>query len=239
MGANKYNFTSFSHLYHKCIDELFIYNKVAITRGLRECDLTHIKQYLAVQLEEGVAYGSFHTKKDYANWFEFINDSLRWCPANFADLSYFAQPVHLLSDLEAVKLGLSSDEWENYVHGRLRKLNAKLLPEVTVKYDNGYEPHNTQTPSLVEVIRREYLYGYLFFLSSPHALFVRLNPQKLSPPGHHIRFSFERVAFDAKNFTDYFTGNFDEILGNPNYPYWLKRAAVTVGYVLEFLENSA
>jgi hypothetical protein len=77
------------------------------------------------------------SRKAAANWFHYVNQGLRWCQAYTGALAYFAYPVFLVSDLDALAVGIASSFWCNFRKDRVRRLNYKLMPEVEVPYCDG------------------------------------------------------------------------------------------------------
>jgi hypothetical protein len=211
-----------------------------MTHGLREIrSQQDIKEHLLNELKFGNDYCSFRTKSEWANWLFYIHRGIRWSLAHLADLSYFTQPVFLLADIEALTLGISSGLWSNFKNDRLREFNATLLPELTVPYSDG-------TTYIVDrslknnwkKIDYEYFYQFKTFLKDPKKLIRKLNDRKkIPPPEKKNVFSFQEVNFEAQDFIRYFTNDFHDIVSGSNYSYWLKRAAVTIGYTLQFLEH--
>ena len=191
--------------------------------------LETLKSYLLQELSFGYEYCSFRTNQEWANWFQYLHAGLRWTPAHVADLSPFVQPVFLLSDLQALSLGISSGAWANFACARLRRLNAGLLPGVTVPYyDAGpYRPQKAM-PEAWTKVRSEYLNGD----------YVRKHVLGLAKPARYQASSVgvdEEVSVNARDFRRYFTGDFDQIARGADYPRSLRRAAITVGHALQFL----
>jgi len=224
-------------LYNKLIDFLFIQRKEGMTYGLRAiASLQYLKRYLANELEFGNEYGSSRTRKEWALWFYYLHRGARWTAAHMADLSYFSQPVYLFSDIEALTLSISSPEWLNYKKDRARNLNASLLPELTVPYkDGGHYLVTNGLRNSWEKIEHEYISRYTQYIKGPKKLFNYLDRKGVPEPPKGSVFSFENVNFNAQDFTQYFTNEFHDILSGAKYSNWLKRAAVTVGYTLQFL----
>jgi hypothetical protein len=224
------------NVYERFIHRLFIHRRDGMTTGLRDIkSLQYLKKYLHRELIFGNYYSSFQTKKEWANWYYYLHKSIPWVSAHMADLSYFSHPVYMLSDLHALMYGISSDPWSNYKHDRVRKLNSMLLPELTVPYSDGgmHNVGNNVQNSMSKVS-----YEYLNRFKEPNKYIEKLfNPKKIPLPNQNITFSFDGIDFNARDFTNYFVDNFHDLISKPNYSYWLKRAAVTVGYTLQFLDH--
>lgn len=225
-------------IYGGFIDHLFISQREVMTNGLREMNsLKHIKTYLLNELSFSNEYCSFRTKSEYTNWLFYLHRGIRWSPAFLADLSYFTYPVFLLADIEALSLGISSGVWQNFRNDRLRKLNASLLPELTVSYSDGTTYRvESGIKNVWDKLQYEYGERLKSYYCNPVAQYKRIiNRYKLPSPIPKNVFPFDKVSFHAQDFTNYFLKDINEIISGPNYSYWLKRAAVTVGYTLQFL----
>jgi hypothetical protein len=226
------------NIYERLVDHLFISLMDGMICGLKgPKSLQDLKKYLLDELNFGNAYWSFHTKKEWANWFYYLHRGIRWSTATMAGLSSFVQPIFILSDLQALTLGISSSEWSNGKHDRVRSLNRALLPELTVPYSDG-TPY-TVTESLknsLAKINQEYFYTLNSYLKDPKKLISYYHNRKRMPaPQRKNVFSFDEVNFRAVDFTEYFEKEFKSMVLDPTYSYWLKRAAVTIGYTLQFL----
>lgn len=214
-------------IYDKLIDHALLSSCSYDVAGLREFNTRQmIKENLLKELAFGNDYCSFRTKKEWANWFYFLHRGVRWTPATTADLSYFTQPVFLLSDLEALSFGISSSAWVNFKKDRIRSINTKLLPEITVPYSDGgpYYINNGFLNSW-EKIKYEYLERFLTYIKDRHEY---TEARKNTNP-------FRNVDFDSTCFSRFFTCSSRELLHGSMYTYSVKRAAVTVGYTLQFL----
>jgi hypothetical protein len=164
-------------------------------------------------------------RKVAANWMYFHSRGVRWSYATTLDLQFFCHVVFLLSDLEALKLGIASPVVANFQKARARRLNRELLPGVDVPYSDGLP---VDPPSGVR-LWLEGLY-YEFF----HRLKVHLADQKMArgPSGSHWRTEVEGTSADL---SEYLSAPLDRVLEDPSCPRSVKRAAVTLTHVLEFL----
>ena len=164
-------------------------------------------------------------RKAAANWMYFHSRGVRWSYATTLDLQFFCHVVFLLSDLEALKLGIASPVVANFQKARARRLNRELLPGVDVPYSDGLP---VDPPSGVR-LWLEGLY-YEFF----HRLNVHLADQKMAraPSGSHWRTEVEGTSADL---SEYLSAPLDRVLEDPSCPRSVKRAAVTLTHVLEFL----
>jgi hypothetical protein len=209
--------------------------------GLREfASMETLKRYLAKELAFWDEYCSFRTAKEWSSWFHYLHTDLRWTPAHMADLSCYAHPVFLLSDLRATLLGISSPAWSNYRKDRARSLNAALLPELSVPY---YDGTSYESPKGLQGIWGKLKYWplgrYANYLVRAGRIvgYVKDRGPSPTPTGPFPETIFARnlVDFRAQDFAQYFTHDFEHIFSGPEYPHSLKRAAVTVGYTLQFL----
>lgn len=101
--------------------------------GRREEQLDALREALAYQRD----YIEFETRKQWVNWFHYLNRSVRWGQALISDVSFATNPVFLLGDLDAQLLGMATSFWTNFHHDRLRRLTNVLLPEVQTPYSDN------------------------------------------------------------------------------------------------------
>lgn len=230
--ATKFLFTKNS-LYSNLVEYVSLSNCDNVISGLsRPVHKRDIHKFLLGQLEFGNNYCSFKNKKEWANWFCYLHEAIRWGQAHFADLSYFSQPVFLLSDLPATMLGISSKASDNYLHNRVRRMNNILLPELTVPYNygGGFLPKSGVLGEWEklrsEYVNRDYISKYLFHI-----------PDRSELVFSKSKTIDEKIEINPSLFSYYFSESIEHIVQDTTCSYTLKRAAVTIGCALEYLES--
>lgn len=231
--ATKFLF-SINSLYSNLIEYVSLTKCDSTISGLtRVAHKEDLRNFLMEKLAFGNEYCCFKTDKEWANWFCYMHEAIRWGQAHLSDLSYFSQPVFLLSDLPATMLGISSKASDNYLHDRVRKFNYRLLPELTVPYNyaGSYVPEVSLTDYWrklrSEYISRAYLEKYIFHMPDQRDL---IKSKAITMD--------EKIEINSSLFGNYFSERIESFINNTNYTYTAKRAAATIGYALEFLESS-
>lgn len=216
-------------IFDRLIDNALLGRTPARIEGLISCNTrSALRAHLLKSLDFEKSYCAFPRKKEWANWFYFINRGIRWAQSYHADLSYFAYPVYLLSDLHATSLGISSSAWSNFNNDRLRDLNRKLLPGVDTPYFNG------QTAALLprgirELQKIKYEYGNR--LLARYTLRRKWAAREACP-------TFAPCSQpESEQLRNYFTSPLRELCGSSSVVGSVKTAALTVNTALAFLEH--
>ena len=159
-----------------------------------------------------------------ANWFDFLN-SFRWCYSTTLDLQFYCQVVYLLGDLEALKYAIAETGIVSFAKARARRLNRELLPGLDVPYADVLP---VDPPSGARLWLEGIYYEFV------HRLKVQLADQKMAraPSGSHWRKEVEGTSADL---SDYLNAPLERVMEDPSCPRSVKRAAVTLVHVLEFL----
>jgi hypothetical protein len=167
-------------------------------------------------------YADFRSRKQWANWVYFMNRGLRWAQASYGDLTFYANPLHVLSDLDAQLLGIVTSGWSNFSNDRARLMTHRLLPEVTVGYHNGQSvvPNDGLRRAIDKVE-----YEYVERVRTRRKALARLASRKphfaddaaVDPPG------WDRLYNEPSS------------VAAASGPYGVGHAAVTVSHVLAFL----
>lgn len=167
------------------------------------------------------------SRKAAGNWFDYHSSGIRWCYATTLDLQFFCYVVFLLSDLEALRYGIGSSIWSNLQKARVRHLNRLLLPEVQVPYADGLP---ADPPSGVRLLLEGLRYEYFDRLK------VHLADQKQARAPSILPVPED---LDAKrlDLSEYLTVPLERLLADERCPRSVKRAAITLAYVLQFLEE--
>jgi hypothetical protein len=155
-----------------------------------------------------------------ANWFHFISRGLRWAQAHVADLAFYATPVFPYSDSVVVGRTITSPAWANFNHDRLRLLILRLLPSLDVPYADGQPGH------LRGSLRRVWDKLYHEY---PGRLLSRRKAATVPAPIVPV------VDPQEVGFEGYFNAPVTDFLADKSIPSSVRRTAVTLYYVLAYL----
>lgn len=216
-----------SKIYHRCLTLLLSSIKPVHDALSKFNTYDELYQYLRDELHFGNHYVSFKQKKEWTNWFYYINRSIRWGDAVTMDLSYFTQPVFLLSDLEAVCYGISSPQWKNYAYERAMRLNKLLMPFVNTPYAKKIELSENSFLRAFQKLKFEYFSRLLASRSHKKQYQIKSKQEYNSQSLANV---------EPKLFKRYYTKSLEEI-SQHHVPYSLKRASVTLVHTLDYLEN--
>lgn len=214
-------------IYDKCIHMLLSsvknFDNILCTFNTYQEIFTYIKK----ELSFGNKIFQLRKRKEKANWFYYLHRGIRWGNAAVMDLSYFTNVVFLLSDIEAVTYGISSSMWDNFAYDRVLRLNSKLLPNVKTPY--AVEVKFSKNPLVkgFQKIQFEYFHR-LLVRNKMKKEFRSKSKKEYKPRGFSIR--------EPRYFKNFYNKNFDELMKTP-CSYSLKRAAATIAYTLDYLEN--
>jgi hypothetical protein len=218
---------SMQPIFERLIDHALLSRTPKRLNGLASFNTrTALRSHLLESLDFEKSYYPFPRKKEWANWFYFINRGVRWAQSYNADLSYFAYPVYLLSDLHATSLGISSSAWANFSNDRVRELNRKLLPTVITPYLNG-QSVRPQPPGIRELRKIKYEYG--------DRLLARYRLRK-KWAAREKGATFANCQ-QAEQFGRYFTSPLSELLLGSNINGSVKPAALIVNSTLAYLHS--
>jgi len=215
------------NVYDKCIKMLLSRAK-KLQNDL--CSFNIYKQlfnYLKEELDFGKKYLNYSTKKEWANWFHYINTGVRWGNAVTMDLSYFSHVVFLLSDLEAVSYGISSKMWDNFAYERVVRLNELVLPNIKTPFATQVKLSNNRLIKAYQKIEFEYFHRFLRMVGDKK-VFLTQSKKDLNVSNF--------ILEDPRYFSKYFCKNLNDLLKSDS-SYSLKRAAITIAYVLDYLEK--
>ena len=216
-----------SKVYDKCI-KMLLGSVRYITADLKSVNTySELFNYLYKELAFGNNYLRLKTKKETANWFYYLHRGIRWGNAAVMELSYFTNPIFLLADLEALSYGISSTLWDNYAYERIVKLNTRLLPTVNTSYK--IDVKLSRNPILKLYQKAKFEYFQRFLTMKKHEKEFKLNSQK----------EYKTRGFDViepKSFQKYYSKDIDQLTHSPA-SFSLKRAAVTIAFVLNYLEK--
>lgn len=119
--------------------DAFLGNVPAVQPALREhARREDVAATVEAALEYQRGYVDFTARKQWANWLHFMNRGMRWAPALYDDLTFSANLVFLLADIDAQLMGIASGFWDNFNNDRIARLNHQLLPEVRTPYSSGH-----------------------------------------------------------------------------------------------------
>jgi hypothetical protein len=198
-----------------------------VAAASKEALLRFLRERLAVP----TADGPFESAKQLAAWFHFAHQGTRWTPAHLADLSFFTEIVLPFADVRARELAIRSSAWSNFHNDRVRGLNQRLLPEVTVGYTNGQRARVAGGPRrAVEKLAYEYGSRAIAYLKGKWP-----GASTRSASGLRV---FEHGA-ESSGFDAYFDRPLSELLSSSDCSYSTKRAAITVNAALAYLESPA
>lgn len=187
-----------------------------------------LQQFLEKELSFEQRYYDFHSGKEWSGWFYYMNRGLRWTQAAMADLSFYAYPVFVLSDLLVLSLGISSRAWDNFHKDRVRNLNRQFFPDLNVGYDDSDEvlAPNGIRQSIIKM-KYEYADRLLFRYRSKRGFASKTKSfSMLDDVPTHL----------PNGFDNYYHKDLSQILLD-NVSYTEKRAAITMFHVLKYLEN--
>ncbi|MFU8773970.1 MAG: hypothetical protein ACNA8H_16315, partial [Anaerolineales bacterium] len=167
-------------IYHKLIDHALLSNVNSEIIGLKHFNQKNeLREYLERELDFGKHYFEMKTKKEWANWFSYLHLGLRWCKATTADLSYFTQPIFLLSDIVALTYGISSSAWSNFKNDRVRAMNRILLPYLDVAYSGGQITYNNTITNSINKVKYEYFNRLMVYMRGRKAFREKSREAKL------------------------------------------------------------
>lgn len=166
------------------------------------------------------------SRKASANLFYFYNRALRWSNAMIADLRPFWRVLTLLSDREIVELGISSPAWKNFRKDRIRLLNHMLLPSIEVPYEGGL-PVVPNRGVAAAYGRVRYEFGTRFGRRIKAVISARPQPSVFDAASCELG--------STAAFEEYFSQPVEELIRDRGVGRGVRRAAVTVSHVLEYL----
>jgi hypothetical protein len=209
-------------LYERLVDFALLSPIRGDALGLR-VDRVPVRRLLLDELEFGNSYEKWKNSKETANWFYYLHRGVRWSQATTSDLSYFTNVVHLLADLDALSWGITSSISANAGKARAKRLTSNLFPDVTTPYDDGPAPQ-----TLVAKFRYEFL-SRLAKRRRTHDVALAKKPD----------YSTAALGQVSDLFGEHFTASLEELTSHrSSYHRNVQRAAITLGYVLAYLDGT-
>lgn len=184
--------------------------------------------FLEKELSFGKDYVNFKTRKQWALWFYHLNRGLTWTFAHVLDLSFYIYPVFILGDKKAAELGITSSAYSNFNKERLRRINQKLFPAMSVAYSDG-RSFKTK-PFFIDHYTRIYNEYFKKLISRFKHLKVNSNREKSN-------WFDDLECKQAKHFESYYRKKYIEIIQDKNENPRVRRVAVTLNNLLLFLEK--
>ena len=185
--------------------------------------LTFLRERLDVPFERRPS------SKELAAWFYFAHRGVRWTPAHLGDLSCFVEPILPLSDLRALALAIRSGAWANFDNTRVRSLNHRLLPEVSIGYSNGQSSAPRRWPRSAWD-KLAYEYGKRAFVYARGQVANRAgNPPDAPASGPDL--------MESPSFCHYFDLPFRDAAAARGCSRTVSRAAITLNSALRYLDG--
>lgn len=187
-----------------------------------------LQKFIINELQFLNNYYDFKSRRQWTNWFFHLNRGLNWANAVVEDASYYIYPIFNLGDKTAIEYGIGSNAYENISKDRLRALNRYLLPEIKIDYSGN----------------RKYS-SNLFFLDPFHKLksayivsaikTIKTKHDVLHQNKNQLFTNIDQTTYP--HFEDYFNQSLEKLLKDDDVISNVKRAAVTVNFILKFLHD--
>ncbi len=182
--------------------------------------LTHPQQLLV----------ELRTSKQWGNWYYYLNRGVRWAYTALSDISFYTYSVFLGADLPTVMLGLTSPAWGNFRHERARALNHRLLPDLHVNYLDGL-PVTTQPG-----IKRAYdMFAYEYLKRFQMRQRLRREYKDQAQTAGEL---LKHIPESGASFAQFYNAPLQQVITS-DAMLSEKRAAITLHYVLDFLDQAS